>query len=53
MKKLFLAAAAAVSSTGKAKFTKRWFILDTEAYTLSYAKEKDKKPSTIILARVR
>jgi hypothetical protein len=37
-----------VSSIGKAKFTKRWFVLDTEAYTLSYAKEKGKKPSMII-----
>jgi hypothetical protein len=38
-KKFFLAAAAAVTSTAKARFTKRWFILDTQAYTISYAKE--------------
>lgn len=52
MKRFLLAAAAAVSSTGKAKFTKRWFILDTENYTLSYAQEKGKKPTAVIMARV-
>jgi hypothetical protein len=52
VKKFLIAAAAAVSSSGKAKFTKRWFVLDTEAYTLSYATEKGKKPSAVIMARV-
>ena len=52
MKRLFLAAAAAVTSPGSAKFTKRWFTLDTEAYTISYAKDKGKKASCIIMARV-
>lgn len=52
MKRLFLKAAAAVSSVGKVKYTKRWFVLDTQAYTLSYAKEKGKKASTVIHVRV-
>lgn len=52
MKRLFLAAAAAVTSNGKAKFTKRWFTLDVEAFTLAYAREKGKKAKKTILARV-
>ena len=39
VKRLLLAAAAAVTSNGKAKYTKRWFVLNTEDFTLSYAKE--------------
>jgi len=38
-KRLLLSAAAAISSDGKAKYTKRWFVLDTQAYTISYAPE--------------
>jgi hypothetical protein len=51
-KKFFLAAASAVTSTAQARFTKRWFVLDTQAYTISYAKENGEKPSTIIRVRV-
>ena len=47
-----MAAAAAVTSNGKAKFTKRWFTLDVEAFTLAYAREKGKKAKKTILARV-
>ena len=53
VKKLFLAAASALASPGKANFTgKRWFAIDTEACTLSYANEKGKRPSQVIMARV-
>lgn len=53
VKKLFLAAASALASPGKANFTgKRWFVLDTEACTLSYSKDKGKKPKQIVMARV-
>jgi len=51
-KKFFLAAASAVTSTAQARFTKRWFVLDTQVYTISYAKENGEKPSTIIRVRV-
>jgi hypothetical protein len=34
------------------KYVKRYFILDLEKGIISYADEKGKKPSTIIMVRV-
>ena len=51
-KRFFLAAASAVSSSTAARFDMRWFVLDSQNYTITYAKEKGMKPQTIIRFRV-